>query len=139
MDDFNDFEFVTKSEADADHFKFSSKRKLEVIEKCKLPYYMPIVIYVKNTNLPDLKKTVYIVHNYSTVDDILETVKHYLDYENYSENIEKLDTLNFGFRTEVKWKGEEDLLFTGDYPIQEIWEDYKNCGDKFLYLILDAE
>ena len=48
---------------------------------------------------------------------ILETVKHYLDYENYSEkNIEEIKTLNFGFRTEVKWKNEEDLLFDSTKP-----------------------
>jgi len=141
MEEFNDFELVRKSEADADHFKFSTSRKSEAIEKCKLPYYMPIVVYTVNHDIPDLTKTIYIIHMFSLVDDVLETVKSYLDYDNFEnkEKIEHIKTLQFGFRTEVKWKNEEDLLIYGDYPIQELWEDYKNPGDRFLYMMLDAK
>jgi len=141
MEEFNDFELVRKSEADADHFKFSTSRKLEAINKCKLPYYMPIVVYTVNPDIPDLIKTIYIIHRFSTVDDVLETVKSYLDYEHFEhqDKIEHIKSLQFGFRAEVRWANEEDLLIYGDFPIEELWEDYKNPGDKILYMMLDAK
>jgi len=93
----------TWSESDVDNFKFNLERKKEVLQKLRMPYYTCVVVYVKNKSIPDIKKTVYIVHLFS-------------DPESEEEGNWCLD---------------------GDFLMQELIEDYKNPGDKFLYLILD--
>jgi len=132
-----DYIILTSSLIDVEDFKLNIKRKTETIKKAfKWPMFLPVVVYVVNPILPELKKTVYIVHMYSSVDYLLETVKNYFDPPLEEDNPD----VKYGFRTEVRYANEDvDLLFYGDYPIQEIWEDYKNCGDKFLYLIFDVE
>ena len=132
-----DYIILTSSLIDVEDFKLNIKRKTETIKKAlKWPMFLPVVVYVVNPILPELKKTVYIVHMYSSIDYLIETVKNYFDPPLDEDNPD----VRYGFRTEVKYANEdENLLFYGDYPIQEIWEDYKNCGDKFLYLIFDVE
>ena len=132
-----DYIILTSSLIDVEDFKLNIKRKTETIKKAlKWPMFLPVVVYVVNPILPELKKTVYIVHMYSSIDYLIETVKNYFDPPLEEDNTD----VKYGFRTEVRYANEDDkLLFYGDYPIQEIWEDYKNCGDKFLYLIFDVE
>jgi len=127
MEDFNNSKIITQSEIDVENFKCSQERKKQVCQKCRLPYYTPIIVYVKNHKLPDLTKTIYIVHMYSDIDSLIETVKNYL-----SDIIEEK---KYGLKTE----SQENGFLLGDLSIQEVWEDYKNVGDKFLYLILDID
>jgi len=134
MEDSDDYIILTSSLIDAEDFKINVKRKTEAIKKAlKFPMFMPVIVYVVNPALPDLKKTVYIVNMYSSVDYLIETVKNYFD-----PPLEEKEDMMYGFRPEYRYANEDDnLLFCGDYPIQELWEDYKNHGDKFLYLMFD--
>jgi len=134
MQDLDDYIILTSSLVDVEDFKFNVKRKTETINKAlKFPMFLPVIVYVVNPNLPDLKKTVYIVNMYSTVDFVLETVKNY-----FVPPLEENNNIEYGFKTEYIYANEDgNSLISGDYPIQEIWEDYKNHGDKFLYLIFD--
>jgi hypothetical protein len=117
----------TWSESDVDNFKYNPERKKEVLQKLRMPYYTPVIIYVKNKSIPDIKKTVYIVHLYSDIDSLIEKIKTYLTYDK--------DDIKYGLKPENEDEG--NWCLDGDLLLQEVNEDYKNTGDKFLYLIFD--
>jgi hypothetical protein len=116
----------TWSESDVDDFKFNLERKKEVLQKLRMPYYTCVVVYVKNKNISDIKKRVYVVHLFSDIDSLVEKIKSYLT--------EDREDIKYGLRPESE---EGNWCLDGDLLMQEVIEDYKNPGDKFLYLILD--
>jgi hypothetical protein len=117
----------TWSESDVDDFKFNLERKKEVLQKLRMPYYTCVIVYVKNKSISDIKKTAYIVHLFSDIDSLVEKIKSYL--------IKDSKDIKYGLRPESEEEGNWRL--DGDLLMQEVIEDYKNSGDKFLYLILD--
>lgn len=117
----------TWSETDADDFKFNLERKKEVLQKLRMPYYTCVIVYVKNKSIPDIKKTVYVVHLFSDIDSLVDKIKTYLT--------EDREGIKYGLRPESEEEG--IWCLDGDFLMQEVIEDYKNPGDKFLYLILD--
>jgi hypothetical protein len=128
----DEFMIINRSEADVESFKYDNKRKKQLLEKCKLPYHMPVVVYVTNPDIPDINKRFYIVHCFSSIENLLESIKN--NQEDNDKNYE------YGLKTEFVYPNEfEDYFLMEDLLIQEIWEDYKNPGDKFLYLIFDKK
>ncbi len=124
-----DFTFVIRSETDVDNFKSSVDRKKELVKKCNKPYDMPVVVYVKNPEIPDIKTTTYVLHCFSSIADLLEMIK---------KSQEKTDKCyKYGLKPEFFYSNEIEDFLMEDVLLQEVWEDYKNIGDKFLYLILD--
>jgi hypothetical protein len=119
----------TWSESDVDDFKFNLERKKEVLQKLRMPYYTCVIVYVKNKSIPDIKKTVYVVHLFSDIDSLVEKIKSYLT--------EDREGIKYGLRPESEEEG--NWCLDGDFLMQEVIEDYKNPGDKFLYLILDED
>jgi hypothetical protein len=115
----------TKSYIDAEDFKYNTERKKAVIKKTNFPYCMPIVVYVKNENIPDLKKSVYIVNIGLTIDELLVTLR-----KNMVQDIPDL-------KLKLSNEGEDDDCLVGDINMLELHEEFRNKGDGFLYLILD--
>lgn len=115
----------TKSYIDAEDFKYNTERKKAVIKKTNFPYCMPIVVYVKNENIPDLKKSVYIVNIGLTIDELLVILR-----KNMVQDIPDL-------KLKLSNEGEDDDCLIGDINMLELHEEFRNKGDGFLYLILD--
>jgi hypothetical protein len=113
------------SESDVDNFKFNKDRKIEFLQKLRMPYYKPVIVYVRNKNIPDIKKTLYVVQSYSDLDSFLEIVTNYLT--------EDRKDIKYCFIPEM----EDDCCLLGDLLIDELYEDFRNPGDGLLYLILD--
>lgn len=124
---FEEFEIVTKSDTEAEKFKYNKEMKKEVFNKIiKNPFLFPVIVYVKNPDIPDLKKILYLVHRTIDIDGLLDIVKNYLEYE--KEGIE------YGLRSE----SEPDGFICGDLMLEEAHEYFSN-RDFFLYLILDEK
>ena len=119
----------TWSESDVDDFKFNLERKKEVLQKLRMPDYTCVIVYIKNKSIPDIKKTVYVVRLFSDIDSLIEKIKCYLT--------EDRQDIKYGLRPESEEEG--NWCLDGDFLMQELIEDYKNPGDKFLYLILDQD
>jgi hypothetical protein len=114
------------SESDVDNFKYNKDRKIEFLQKLRMPYYKPVIVYVKNKSIPDLKKTLYVVHSYIDLDSFLEIVMNYLT--------EERQDIKYCFIPEM----EEDInCLVGDLLRDELYEEFRNPGDGLLYLILD--
>lgn len=124
-----DFTFVIRSETDVEDFKNNVDIKKELIKKCNKPYHMPVVVYVKNPEIPDITITTYVVHCFSSISDLIEMIKKSQEKTGKS--------YKYGLKPEFFYCNEIEDFIMEDVLLQEVWEDYKNIGDKFLYLILD--
>jgi hypothetical protein len=100
------------------------------------PIKIPVIIYVHNLNIPDIKKSIFLIDKYINVEQILHHIKYkpllYLDnYPNFDVNSLCLKTENCLY---------DDLDYNGyiieDILIEELYE-YEVNKDGFLYLILD--
>ncbi len=121
-----DYIIITKSIADVEDFKYNLERKKEVFQKLvRNPLLIPVIVYVRNPDIHDIKKTVYLVPKFFDIDKLLETVKNYLDIED--------DTIKYYLSAES-----EEGNIIGDLLLEEAWEYFHN-KDRFMYLILEAE
>lgn len=121
-----DYIIITKSIADVEDFKYNLERKKEVFKKLvRNPLMIAAIVYVRNPNIHDIKKTVYLVPRFFDIDKLLETVKNYLDIED--------DTIKYYLSAE-----NEEGHIVGDLLLEEAWEYFHN-NDRFMYLILEAE
>ena len=121
-----DYIIITKSLVDVEDFKYNLERKKEVFQKLvRNPLLIPVIVYVRNPNIHDIKKTVYLVPKFFDIDKLLETVKNYLDVED--------DNIKYYLSAES-----EEGNIEGDLLLEEAWEYFHN-KDMFMYLILEAE
>ena len=120
----DDYVIFTKSYVDAEDFKYNIDRKKEIVKKTKFPFEIPIVIYTKNENIPDINKSVHIVDISMTVGELIKYLRKNM----------KADRPELEFK--IYSEGETDGWFVDDLNMLEMWEEFRN-NDGFLYLILD--
>lgn len=112
----------TNSENDADDIKYNLLRKRSIIiETIGQKMHVPIVVYVKNLEIPDITETVYSMHKFKMITDLIELVK---------KNIESDYEGDFCIKTELG-------QILDDYYIEEAYEEFANT-DKLLYLVFDV-
>jgi hypothetical protein len=110
----DEYVIVTKSLADVEDFKYNLDRKRRVFEKLvKNPLLLAVIVYVRNPNIYDIKKTVYLVPKFFDIDKLLETVKNYLDFED--------ETIKYYLSVES-----EEGNIVGDLLLEEAWEYFHN-------------
>jgi hypothetical protein len=116
-----------KSEKTVDKFKYDLEAKKIVFEKLRInTYSLPVIIYVKNMNISDIKKTVYLAHRFTDIKKLISTVKNNMYFKD--------EEGQYGLLTEL-----DDVGFLSeDSLIEEVYEDFGN-RDKFLYLIFDKK
>ena len=131
---------MSTSEEKADVFKYSPTDKSKVYkyilsDQFKHPdknKIMPVIIYTKNKDIPDIKKIIYVAHWFTPMKVLAEYVKeqqYIFDNKNYK----------YGFKTELSLiDKDEDFFLPDDMGLHEVWDDWHN-GDRFLYLIFDKE
>jgi hypothetical protein len=138
-------ELQISSEQKAEIFKYSREEKFRVLKyietKLQHPYkrMMPVIVYVKNKEISDIKKVIYIVNWFTSLKLLAYHVMNnqYVIEKNGSNKCDKYDC-KYGFKTELSLISEDENFFLmDDLLLQEVWEDYKN-NDKFLYLIFDV-
>jgi hypothetical protein len=113
----------TNSEKDADDIKYNTLRKRSIFnEVISRKMHLPIIVYVKNLEIPDITETVYSLHRFLMISHLIELVK---------KNLESEYKGNFCIKTELG----ETLL--DDLYIEEAYEDFAN-NDKLLYLVFDV-
>jgi hypothetical protein len=112
----------TNSEKDADDIKYNTLRKRSIFnEVISRKMHLPIIVYVKNLEIPDITETVYSLHRFQIISDLIELVKKSLESEYKG---------NFCIKSEL---GET----LDDLYIEEAYEDFAN-NDKLLYLVFDV-
>jgi hypothetical protein len=114
------------SEKRVDKFKYDLEAKKIVFENLRInTYSLPVIVYVKNPHISDIKKTVYLVHRFTEIKKLISTVKNNMYFK---------DEGQYGLLTEL-----DDIGFLlEDSLIEEVYEDFGN-RDKFLYLIFDKK
>ena len=129
---------MSTSEEKTDIFKFSPTEKLKVykyilsdqfkhFDKNKI---MPVIIYIKNKDISDIKKIIYIAHWFTPMKVLAEYVKS-------QQYIFDNKNCRYGFKTELSLIDEkEDFFLPDDMGLHEVWDDWHNT-DRFLYLIFD--
>jgi len=131
----------TKSEIFTDKFKFCLPMK-KIIKNKVISNFMkiPVVIYVKNLNIPDIKKTIFLIDRFLTVEQIIHHIKYnqnlYLQDCNIIEKL-CLKTEQMIFEDNDK----DSVLYNyivDDILIEELYE-YEVNKDGFLYLVLDIK
>ena len=134
-------ELQSTSEQRAEVFKYSRQEKYRVLKyietKLKHPYkrMMPVIVYVKNKGISDIKKIVYITNWFTSLKLL---AYHVMNNQYFMETQTNKYACKYGFKTEQSLFSEEENFFLmDDLLLQEVWEDYKN-SDKFLYLIFDV-
>lgn len=111
------------SELDVEDFKFNLRRKRDIFKKLiKSPLLRPVIVYVKNKNIPDISKTIYLVFKHMTADELISEIKN---------NMNKQIDGKFYLQTESLQE-----FIDGDVLIDELYEDYRN-SDKFMYFIFE--
>lgn len=123
----DDYVVLTKSYADVEDFKYNLERKKQVVSKLRNALMLPVIVYVKNPDITDISKTIYIMMMYEYIDNLLEKIKCYMNNED--------ENTKYILKTE---SGDEQTGILGDVILLEIYQEYKN-RDGFLYLILDKE
>jgi hypothetical protein len=127
----------TLSEQLADKFKFDDAKKKRVFEKIiSLPnnergvMYWPVIVYVKNSEISDIKNIIYITHRFISLEQLETRVKKYQEVK---------DDCEYGFKLEENCidglGGDLDFLMN-DLLIDEIYKEFAN-KDSFLYLVFD--
>lgn len=136
-------ELQSTSEQKAEIFKYSRQEKFRVLKyietKLKHPYKrtMPVIVYVKNKEISDIKKIVYIANWFTSLKLLAYHVMNNQYFINTEQNQTNKYECKYGFKTEQSLFSEEENFFLmDDLLLQEVWSDYKN-SDKFLYLIFD--
>lgn len=139
-------ELQATSEQKAEMFKYSRQEKFRVLKYIetkfkKNPYkrMMPVIVYVKNNEISDIKKVIYIAHWFTSLKLLAYHIMNnqYVVEKNQTSESNKYEC-KYGFKTEMSLFSEEENFFLmDDLLLQEVWEDYKN-NDKFLYLIFDV-
>jgi hypothetical protein len=91
---------------------------------------MPVIIYIKNKDISDIKKIIYIAHWFTPMKVLAEYVKS-------QQYIFDNKNCRYGFKTELSLIDEkEDFFLPDDMGLHEVWDDWHN-RDRFLYLIFD--
>lgn len=120
-------ESFTKSYEKAEKFKYDIDAKKKLFEKIiKYQLKIPVVVYTKNKNIPDLTQVVFLISKWIDVDKMVEMLR-----EKLSHSIDNPLRL----MTETS---EDDNCIVGDILIEELYEYEKN-RDGILYLILDVK
>ena len=125
----------TKSEIFTAKFKFFLPMK-KIIKNKVISNFMkiPVVIYVKNLNIPDIKKTIFLIDRFLTVEQIIHHIKYNQNlYLQDCNIIEKLC-----LKTEQMIFEDNDNYIVDDILIEELYE-YEVNKDGFLYLVLDIK
>ena len=131
----------TKSEIFTDKFKFCLPMK-KIIKNKVISNFMkiPVVIYVKNLNIPDIKKTIFLIDRFLTVEQIIHHIKYNQNlYLQDCNIIEKLCLKTEQMIFEDNYK--DSVLYNyivDDILIEELYE-YEVNKDGFLYLVLDIK
>ena len=123
----DDYVVLTKSYIDVEDFKYNLERKRQIVSKLRNSLMLPVIVYVKNPDITDISKTIYIMMMYQYIDNLLEKIKCYMNNED--------ENTKYILKTE---SGDEQTGILGDVILMEIYQEYKN-RDGFLYLILDKE
>lgn len=119
-----------KTFQEAEDYKTNVTKKKEVYREVaeSQMFVLPIVVYVKNDNLPDINQTVYLFEKWLDVKQIIQILKtRFVDTKlPFSKNIK------LALYTEHENEGPivEDIL------LEELYE-YEANNDRTLYLILD--
>jgi hypothetical protein len=115
------------SEKRVDKFKYDLEAKKIVFEKLRInTYSLPVIVYVKNPNISDIRKTVYLSHRFTEIKKLIYTVRNNMYFKD--------EEGQYGLLTEL-----DDIGFLlEDSLIEEVYEDFGN-RDKFLYLIFDKK
>jgi hypothetical protein len=125
------------SEQLADKFKSDNVQKKKVFEKIiSIPdnergvMYWPVIVYVKNPEISDIKNIIYITHRFVSFEQLFTRVKKYQEIK---------DDCTYGFKLEENCmegsSSDKDFLMD-DLLIDEIYKEYVN-NDSFLYLVFD--
>lgn len=127
------------SEQLADKFKFDNDKKRRVFEKIiSLPdnergvMYWPVIVYVKNSEISDIKNIIYITHRFVSLEQLETRVKKYQEVK---------DDCEYGFKLEencMDGLGEDRDFLMNDLLIDEIYKEFVN-KDSFLYLVFDKK
>lgn len=137
--------FETSSEQRVEKFKYSRSEKYRVLKYIetrlkhpRIKQMMPVIIYVKNKEISDIREVIYVAHWFTSLKLLayhVMTNQYFIDSStNYKKD--RYDC-EYGFKTELSIHDkEEDFFLMDDLLLKEVWEDYKN-SDKFLYLIFD--
>jgi hypothetical protein len=135
----------TKSEIFTDKFKFCLPMKKIIKNKVISNLIkIPVVIYVKNLNIPDIKKTIFLIDRFLTVEQIIHHIKYneklYLqDYSIIEKLCLKTEQIMFQeYYYKDKNIDENDNYIVNDILIEELYE-YEVNKDGFLYLVLDIK
>jgi len=125
----------TKSEIFTDKFKFCLPMKKIIKNKVISNFIkIPVIIYVNNLNIPDIKKTIFLIDRFLTVEQIIHHIKYNQNLYLQDYNIiEKLC-----LKTEEMMFEENDNYIVDDILIEELYE-YEVNKDGFLYLVLDIK
>lgn len=119
-------ESFTKSYQKAEKFKYDIDAKKKLFEKViKYQLKIPVVVYTKNKNIPDLTQTIFLISKWIEVDKMLEMLR-----EKLSEPINQ----PLCIMTEY----DEDGCIVEDILIEELYE-YERNKDGILYLVLDVK
>ena len=119
-----------KTFQEAEDYKTNVTKKKEVYREVaeSQMFVLPVVVYVKNDNLPDINQTVYLFEKWLDVKQIIQILKtRFVDTKlPFSKNIK------LALYTEHENEGPivEDIL------LEELYE-YEANNDRTLYLILD--
>lgn len=119
-----------KSFQEAEDYKTNVNKKKEVYREVaeSQMFVLPVVVYVKNNDLPDINQTVYLFEKWLDVKQIIQILKtRFVDTKLPFSNKIKL-----ALYTEHENAGPivEDIL------LEELYE-YEANNDRTLYLILD--
>ena len=139
--------FDTSSQQRVEKFKYSRSEKYRVLKYIetrlkhpRIKQMMPVIIYVKNKEISDIREVIYVAHWFTSLRLLayhVMTNQYFID----SSTIYKKDRYDcdYGFKTELSIHDkEEDFFLMDDLLLKEVWDDYKN-SDKFLYLIFDKK
>jgi len=121
---------MKKSFQEAEDYKTNVNKKKEVYREVaeSQMFVLPVVVYVKNNDLPDINQTVYLFEKWLDVKQIIQILKtRFVDTKLPFSNKIKL-----ALYTEHENAGPivEDIL------LEELYE-YEANNDRTLYLILD--
>jgi len=123
----------TKSEIFADKFKFCLPMKKIIKNKVISNIIkIPVVIYVKNLNIPDIKKTIFLIDKFLNVEQIIHHIK-------YNENLYLQDyNIIEKLCLKTEFEDNDNNYIVDDILIEELYE-YEVNKDGFLYLVLDIK
>ena len=131
----------TKSEIFTDKFKFCLPMKKIIKNKVISNLIkIPVVIYVKNLNIPDIKKTIFLIDRFLTVEQIIHHIKY--NEKLYLQDYSIIEKLCLKTEQMIFQENNKDSVIynyiVDDILIEELYE-YEVNKDGFLYLVLDIK